>query len=116
MPVRHQTSDTPARKMEEIAQERLTGAPAGWAVIQDSLALKYGISLLLVNGHQPPALAISNNNSICHVLQSSPEFVKLCDPFCGQAYERAAAAGAVTRYRCHAGLDCFAAPIQLGAA
>jgi len=68
---------------------------------------------LLVAGHQPPALAIANNNSICEALQSSPEHVKLCYPFCGEAHQRATAANSITHYRCHAGLHCFAMPVEI---
>ena len=88
-------------------------APRGWARVQESIAGLSGISLLLVEGRQPPALAIANNNSICAALQSSPEHVKLCDPFCGAAHERAIGADTVTHYRCHAGLQCFAMPVEI---
>jgi diguanylate cyclase (GGDEF)-like protein len=88
-------------------------APRGWARIQEQIAGLSGISLLLVEGQQPPALAIANNNSICAALQSSPEHGKLCDPYCGAAHERAIAADTVTHYRCHAGLQCFAMPVEL---
>jgi diguanylate cyclase (GGDEF)-like protein len=88
-------------------------APRGWARIQESIAGLSGISLLLVEGQQPPALAIANNNSICAALQSSPEHGKLCDPFCGVAHERAIGADTVTHYRCHAGLQCFAMPVEI---
>jgi diguanylate cyclase (GGDEF)-like protein len=98
------------KKIPQIAAEN---APAGWAEAQSALAAQSGISLLLVEGHQPPALAISNNNSICHALQSSPEHVQLCDPYCGVAHQRAIDRGTVTHYRCHAGLHCFAMPVQL---
>src|SRR6266498_605366 len=87
--------------------------PAGWAEVQTRLAEQSGISILLVKGHQPPALVVTNNNSICHALQSSPDHAKLCDPFCGEAHARAQAAKAITHYRCHAGLQCFAMPVQL---
>ena len=69
--------------------------------------------MLLVSGHQPPSLVVSNNNSICQAFQSSSAHVHLCDPFCGQAYERALTAGTATHYRCHAGLHCFAMPVEL---
>jgi diguanylate cyclase (GGDEF)-like protein len=69
--------------------------------------------LLLVEGHQPPALTVANNNSICHALQSSPDYVRLCDPYCGEAHARAIAAGTITHYRCHAGLQCFAMPVEI---
>jgi diguanylate cyclase (GGDEF)-like protein len=88
-------------------------APKGWAQVQASIAESAGISLLLVEGHQPPALAIAGNNSICEALQSSPEHVGLCDPFCGTAFERATSANSITHYRCHAGLQCFAMPVDI---
>lgn len=40
--------------------------------------------------------------------------MRLCDPFCGEAHARAAEAKTITHYRCHAGLHCFAMPVQLG--
>lgn len=88
-------------------------APHGWAEVQEGLANDAGLSLLLVEGVQPPALVVSNNNSICRAIQSSPEHGRLCDPFCGDAHRRAVSVGAET-YRCHAGLNCFTAPIQIG--
>jgi diguanylate cyclase (GGDEF)-like protein len=96
-----------------ILQEKPEDAPRGWAPLQQSIAEHSGLSLLLVEGHQPPALAIANNNSICEALQSSPEHVKLCDPFCGVAHLRATAENAVVHYRCHAGLQCFAIPVAI---
>ncbi|HEV7843443.1 MAG TPA: diguanylate cyclase, partial [Pyrinomonadaceae bacterium] len=72
-----------------------------------------GLSTLLVEGRQPPALAISNNNSICRAFQSSPEHVRLCDPYCGVAFDRALMAQGPAHYRCHAGLHCITLPIPL---
>ncbi len=88
--------------------------PHGWAEVQEGLASASGLSLLLVEGRQPPALAVSNNNSICQAFQSSPVHAHLCQPDCGEAYERAAREGTAVQYRCHAGLHCFAAPLKLG--
>jgi diguanylate cyclase (GGDEF)-like protein len=96
-----------------IAQQADENSPAGWAELQQEIAESSGISLLLVEGHQPPALAIANNNSLCEALQSSPAHVKLCDPYCGEACARATAAGGITHYRCHAGLHCFALPVEI---
>src|SRR6266545_3297589 len=101
------------REPDLIPQEVPERVPAGWAEVQTRLAEQSGISILLVEGHQPPALVVTNNNSICHALQSSPDHAKLCDPFCGEAHARATAAKAITHYRCHAGLQCFAMPVQL---
>ena len=98
----------------EILQETPAEAPPEWTEVQQSLADASGLSILLVNGHQPPALVVSNNNSICRALQSSHEFAHLCDPYCGDAHQRATSAKDVTQYRCHAGLQCFAMPVQIG--
>jgi len=97
-----------------IAQVVPERAPGDWATAQDRLAAASGLSLLLVEGHQPPALAVSNNNSICEAFQSSPEHVQLCDPYCGEAHGRAQRAGSATEYKCHAGLSCYATPVQIG--
>jgi diguanylate cyclase (GGDEF)-like protein len=82
-----------------------------WQKIQDSLAERAGLSVLLVEGHQPPALAVSNNNSICRVVQSSATHAERCEPFCGTAFQKATEAGQPVSYRCHAGLYCIAAPV-----
>src|SRR5712692_9735800 len=91
------------QRPEPILQEEPERAPQGWPQLQTSIAESSGISLLLVEGHQPPALTIANNNSICEALQSSPDHVGLCDPFCGLAHSRADKANSITHYRCHAG-------------
>ena len=106
-------SKTFIERPREIVQETPERRPEGWASIQASLAAESGMSLLLVEGAQPPALAISNNNSICQAFQSSPEHVRLCDPYCGVAHQRAMVAGTVKHYRCHAGLHCFTMPIEI---
>ncbi len=98
---------------DTVPQESSERAPGGWREVQRAIGESSGISLLLVEGYQPPALVVTNNNSICNALQSSATHVKLCDPYCGQAHERAMAAGTITHYRCHAGLQCFAMPIEI---
>jgi diguanylate cyclase (GGDEF)-like protein len=102
------------KRSTAIKREVPERAPSGWAGIQNSIAESSGISLLLVDGRQPPALAVANNNSICEALQSSPEHAGLCDPFCGTAHDRAVSAKSITHYRCHAGLQCFAMPVEIG--
>src|SRR5215204_1226762 len=94
-------------------QERREDAPPAWPEIQDSLAESSSLAMLLVEGYQPPALVVSNNNSICHTFQSSPEHVRLCDPYCGVAHSRATEAGGTVGYKCHAGLSCFAKPVEI---
>ena len=88
-------------------------APKGWARTQKSIADSSGISLALVEGNQLSPLAIANNNSICEGLLSSPEHVKLCEPYCGLAHSMATGAKTITHYRCHAGLQCFAMPVKI---
>ena len=95
-------------------QEHREAAPPAWPEVQDGLAESCGLALLLVDGHQPPAIAISNNNSICQTLQSSPDHVTLCDPYCGVAHSRAVKAEGTIEYQCHAGLHCFARPVEIG--
>jgi len=107
----HKTEELPGLISKEASEQ----SPSGWHEVQRSVAESSGISLLLVQGHQPPALAVSNNNSICNALQSSPRHVGLCDPFCGEAHARAMTAGTITHYRCHAGLQCFAMPVEIEA-
>ena len=97
--------DNTARAPERAAlQAPTTAIPAGWAEVQDELAAGAGLSLLLVEGHQPPSLKVSNNNSICRAFQSSPAHAHLCEPYCGVAFDRAQEAGRAEHYRCHAGL------------
>ena len=96
-----------------IVQEHPEDAPPGWASVQGRLADSSGLSILLVDGRQPPALVVSDNNSICHALQSSPDHVSLCDPYCGEAHRRAMSSGGVVHYKCHAGLQCFTMPVQI---
>jgi diguanylate cyclase (GGDEF)-like protein len=95
-------------------QEHREDAPPAWPEVQDGIAESCGLALLLVDGPQPPAVAISNNNSICHAFQTSPQHATLCDPYCGVAHSRAIKAGGTVAYECHAGLQCFAKPVEIG--
>ena len=101
-------------RLAPIEQEVPERAPGGWREVQQSIAEDSGLALLLVEGYQPPALVVSHNNSICEALQSSPAYVRRCDPFCGLAHKRATNEGAVVHYRCHAGLQCFSLPVEIG--
>lgn len=100
--------------VSQILQEHREDAPPGWSEAQDKLAGETGLSVLLVDGRQPPALVVSNNNSICQAFQTSPEHVGLCDPYCGDAHRRAMSAGSAVQYKCHAGLQCVTMPVQIG--
>ena len=96
-----------------VLAEHRENAPNGWPEVQDGVASSTGLSVLLVNGHQPPAIVVSNNNSICRAFQSSPKHVKLCDPYCGNAHGKAMEAGTSVEYKCHAGLHCVVTPIEI---
>ena len=104
----------PPEAEREFSQEDLESVPSGWTEIQQSLARDSGLSMLLVEGHQPPALVVANDNSICQTIQSSPDHVALCDPYCGEAHRRALNANGAISFQCHAGLHCFAVPVQIG--
>ena len=95
-------------------QEHREDAPPAWPEVQDGLAATSGLALLLVDGHQPPAVVVSNNNSICRAFQTSAEHAQLCDPYCGAAHAEAARARSTVEYKCHAGLQCFAKPVEIG--
>lgn len=101
-----------ATERAKFQNEELQSLPA-WERLGATIAAETDLSLLLIGGHQPPQLAISNNNSICHAFQSSTAHAHLCDPYCGEAFRRAQEAGEATHYRCHAGLHCFAMPVDL---
>jgi diguanylate cyclase (GGDEF)-like protein len=104
--------DSPSFGSPVLAEHR-ENAPTGWPEVQDGVASSTGLSVLLVNGHQPPAIVVSNNNSICRAFQSSPKHVKLCDPYCGDAHRKAMEAGTTVEYKCHAGLHCVVTPIGI---
>jgi diguanylate cyclase (GGDEF)-like protein len=107
--------DNTAPAPERAAQQAPASAPPpDWVESQNELAAGSGLSLLLVEGRQPPSLAVSNNNSICHAFQTSPAHAHRCEPYCGVAYDRALEEGGPAHYRCHAGLHCFATPVQIG--
>ena len=95
-------------------QEHREDAPSAWPEVQDGLAVNSGLALLLIDGHQPPAVVVSNNNSICHAFQTSPDHAQLCEPYCGAAHAEATKAGGTIEYKCHAGLQCFAKRVELG--
>jgi len=113
--VLHQLMDNTAQAPERAAQQATSAEPPrGWVEAQAELATTSGLSLLLVEGREPPSICVANNNSICQAFQSSPAHAHLCQPDCGEAYFRALEAGGAVNYRCHAGLHCFATPVRLG--
>jgi len=110
--VNYPTMDNNVGRKGVRGPEQLYGLPGNWTEAQSSLATALGLSILLVDGPQPPAIYIANDNSICEALQSSLSHAHLCEPFCGSAHKRAMKAGEAVPYRCHAGLHCVAMPVH----
>ncbi len=82
-----------------------------WQRKQNKLAEEAGLSILLIDGHQPPSLSVSNNNSVCRFFQSSYKYAHLCESYCGRAFENVQKKGQSILFRCHAGFHCVAAPL-----
>jgi diguanylate cyclase (GGDEF)-like protein len=110
---RESMSENSPTSTSPVLPEHREQAPTGWPEVQDTLAASGGLALLLVDGPQPPAEVVSNNNSICQTLQSSEKYKTLCDAYCGVAHKKAIEAGTTLEYKCHAGLQCFVSPVQI---
>jgi diguanylate cyclase (GGDEF)-like protein len=82
-----------------------------WKERQDDLAESYG-SAIVLTGEAAPELLVSNNNSMCRHLYGSEEFAPECAKFCGKAFEWAKEAGGAVEYKCYAGLNCIAVPLE----
>jgi diguanylate cyclase (GGDEF)-like protein len=82
-----------------------------WQSTQDRLAESSGLAIVVVD-ETSPDLTKSNNNSICQVLYNSDEFAPECAKFCGRAFEWATEAGKTVEYKCYAGLNCLAVPVE----
>ena len=71
-----------------------------WRKAEASLAAGSGLTLLLIEGPQPPQLSVSNNNSVCHALQSSPAHAHLCDQPAGSMHRPIALLADISRPEC----------------
>jgi len=91
------------------AKEHKNAKP--WRRIQNELADESGLAVVLVEKEGLAAVAESNNNSICKVLNSSEKFAPQCERFCGKVYTHAAETNKPLKYKCHAGLECIAIPV-----
>jgi diguanylate cyclase (GGDEF)-like protein len=86
---------------------------AVWLRLQKSLAEKNNISLVTLTRDSAAVGRIENDNSICQSMRISEEHAQLCAADCARAYSRAVDEGRTIHYRCHAGLHCFASPVQV---
>ncbi len=84
-----------------------------WFRLQRTLAEKTGLALTTIGSDGQPISQVENDNSICRSLQSTSEYAPLCAADCGGAHSRATEAGEATEFRCHAGLQCFAVPVEI---
>src|SRR5262249_5226895 len=85
-----------------------------WLRAQESLADKTGVALGTLESESSRFDNLDNDNSICREMLASAEHAHLCALDCGRAYSRAAMGPGVIEFRCHAGLQCFAAPLTIG--
>ena len=75
----------------------------------DRVAEENGVAIVVLDENSRE-VSVSNNNSICRALTSSPEFLPKCAEYCGVAY-RNTEFGQEFDYKCHAGLTCRAVPV-----
>jgi len=86
--------------------------PKGWGPVQESLARIAGLSLLTFDagGREFAATGVPE---LCRLIGSDPEGERRCASWCGRHRELAATENRTFFYRCHAGLQCFAAPVRV---
>lgn len=98
--------DKKAETLSENLREKLLR-------LQKSIAEKTGMAVAVLDEGNAVIGPIESDNSICRAMMASPDHSFLCALDCGRASSRAASAGQPVRYRCHAGLHCFAVPVQI---
>jgi diguanylate cyclase (GGDEF)-like protein len=84
-----------------------------WLRVQRSLAERHNIALTTLSRDGAVIGRVENDNSICRSLRVSAEHSSKCAAECGRAFSNATAAGHAIEFRCHAGLQCFAIPVDL---
>lgn len=77
----------------------------------DRAAEESGVAIAVLDENSGETV-VSNNNSICAALYSSPEFSDECARFCGRAFANVWRDGKPVEYECHAGLYCRALPVR----
>ncbi|MGI8669830.1 MAG: diguanylate cyclase [Aridibacter sp.] len=83
-----------------------------WQKVQDELAENKGLAIILLEEEGLSFIHASNNNSICQNLTASEEFAPECEKFCGRAFAKVNKDGKALKYKCHAGLECVAVPLE----
>ena len=84
----------------------------GWGPVQESIGRIAGLSLSTFDarGTEIAATAVPG---LCRLIESVPEGKRRCASWCGRHRELAATENRTISYRCHAGLQCFAAPVRI---
>jgi diguanylate cyclase (GGDEF)-like protein len=85
--------------------------PPGWASVQESLA-RIAASSLLTFDAEGRELAAAGVPALCRLIGGDGEGARRCAAWCGRHRELAATQNRTIFYRCHAGLQCFAAPLR----
>jgi diguanylate cyclase (GGDEF)-like protein len=96
-----------------VADVHAENSLAGWFRLQRSLADRGGISLATLNRDGAVIGRIENDGSLCQAMRVARASAPLCAADCGCAFERASHAGKLVQYKCHAGLSCFATPVDV---
>ena len=90
-------------------------SPTGWTDVQEDLAESLNLSVLLVDGHQPPCPWRSQiTTRFARLFSRRPNSWVSAIRYCGDAHRRAISAGSTIQYKCHAGLQCFTMPVKIG--
>ncbi len=84
-----------------------------WLAAQQTLAASTNLALVTVAADNDLQKTVANETSICQSFLNDPTKARMCAEFCGQARQRAIAAGGMIKYRCDANLHCFAAPLHV---
>ncbi len=106
--------DVPTTTNQQPATE-LFHVPQEWLATQPALAESTNLALLTLGRDDQIIGETANNTSICESFLARPDKARRCDEFCGRARTQALNAGTTITYRCHAGLHCFAAPVETAA-
>jgi diguanylate cyclase (GGDEF)-like protein len=79
--------------------------------VPERLTDESGLAVVVVD-ENAQVLTESNNNSMCRALYGSKEFAPECAKFCGRAFSMAKEAKDAVEYKCYAGLNCVAVPVE----
>ncbi len=98
--------------LNEHGQSQSAETSPHWLAAQQTLAASTNLALVTVAADNDWQKTVANETSICQSFLHDPGKAQMCAEFCGQARQRAIAAGRTITYRCEANLHCFAAPLQ----